>query len=408
MQLTRFLRNEAVKPGEMVRTAGTRTGPRCAGRHVLAIQDTTVIRSRGGGGLYLHAMIAVDAADGAILGAVDGQFLSRSEGKSGTQRTRPIEAKESYRWLEGASRAGQVCARAAKITVIADRESDIYEAFTRRPDNVDVLIRVSKDRVSKDRLSKDCDLGKTSLFSQADALPVAARMELDLPAKPGRKARKAMLVLRFASVELQRPRHGVYTDAPASTRVNLVDVREVDAPEGEPSVHWRLFTTHPVSNPAEASEIAALYRRRWTIEQLFRTMKTQGFDVEGLQIEEETPLRNLAMAIFIAAVVVQQLVHARDGTANEQGVLRPITDALDAHDQPLLEAFNAKLEGKTEKQKNPHPNGSLAYASWVCARLGGWNCYYGKPGPITMLKGWREFQAAKRGVALLTGTIEDV
>jgi len=397
MRLTRLLRCEAVTPQEMIETAGARTGPRCVGRHVLAIQDTTVVRSQGGGGLYLHAMIAVDAEDGAILGAVHGQFLSRGKGKRGTQRARPIEEKESHRWLEGAERAAKVCASAAKITVIADRESDIYEAFTRRPANVELLIRATKDR----------NLGATSLFAHVDALPIAARMELELPAKPGRKARKATLVLRFASVELRRPRNGVYKDAPASTRVNLVDVREIDAPEGETPVHWRLFTTHPVSDAAQAFDIADLYRRRWAIEQLFRAMKTQGFDIEGLLIEEEAPLANLVMAIFIAAVVVQQLVHARDG-ALEQGSLRPLTDAFEPEDQLLLEAFNAKLEGKTQKQKNPHPRGSLAYAAWVCARLGGWNCYYGKPGPITMLNGWREFQAAKQGVALLRGAIDDV
>ncbi|MGL4962523.1 MAG: hypothetical protein ACRC67_14925, partial [Inquilinus sp.] len=46
----------------------------------------------------------------------------------------------------------------------------------------------------------------------------------------------------------------------------------------------------------------------------------------------------------------------------------------------LLEACCAQLEGKTQRQKNPHPKGSLAYAAWVCARLGGWTGYYGKPG----------------------------
>lgn len=397
MQLTRLLRNTAVTPEEMIETAGARTGPRCAGRHVLAIQDTTVVRSQGGGGLYLHAMIAVDAADGAILGAVHGAFLNRSKGKRAARRARPIEEKESHRWLESAARAADVCARAARITVIADRESDIYEAFTRRPANVDLLIRAAKDR----------SLGETSLFAHADALPIAARMELELPAKPGRKARKAQLVLRFATVELRRPRNGVYKDAPASTRIELVDVREIDAPDGEAPIHWRLLTTHPVSNAAEAFEIANLYRRRWAIEQLFRAMKTQGFDIEGLRIEDEAPLANLVMAIFIAAVVAQQLVHARDG-ALEQGSLRPLTDAFEPEDQPLLDAFNAKLEGKTQKQKNPHPKGSLAYAAWVCARLGGWNCYYGKPGPITMLNGWREFQSAKHGVALLRDGMSDV
>jgi hypothetical protein len=397
MQLTRFLRCAAVTPQEMIETASARTASRCAGRHVLAIQDTTVVRSQGGGGLYLHAMIAVDAQDGAILGAVHGQFLSRSKGKRGTQRRRPIEEKESHRWLEGAGRAAKVCSGAAKITVIADRESDIYEAFTRRPENADLLIRAAKDR----------NLGETSLFAHLDALPVMARMALDLPAKPAGKARKATLVLRFASVELRRPRNGVYKDAPASMRVNAVDLREIDAPEGETPVHWRLFTTHAVNDAAQAFDIANLYRRRWAIEQLFRTMKSQGFDVEGLLIEQEAPLVNLAMAIFIAAVVVQQLVHARDG-ATGQGSLRPLTDAFEPDDQPLLDAFNARLEGKTQKQKNPHPKNSLAYAAWVCARLGGWNCYYGKPGPITMLNGWREFQAAKRGVAMLHETIQDV
>ncbi len=28
--------------------------------------------------------------------------------------------------------------------------------------------------------------------------------------------------------------------------------------------------------------------------------------------------------------------------------------------------------------------GSLAHAAWVCARLGGWTGYYGKPGPVVM------------------------
>ncbi|MEG3144607.1 hypothetical protein U1839_08060, partial [Sphingomonas sp. RT2P30] len=58
-------------------------------------------------------------------------------------------------------------------------------------------------------------------------------------------------------------------------------------------------------------------------------------------------------------------------------------------------------EGKTERQKNPHPKGSLAYAAWVCARLGGWTGYYGKPGPVVMLNGWLEIQAAKRAIQTL-------
>jgi len=158
------------------------------------------------------------------------------------------------------------------------------------------------------------------------------------------------------------------------------------------------LTTRPVGDVAEAFAIVELYRKRWAIEQLFRTLKTKGFDIEDIRIQEDAPRHKLTMASYVAGVIIQQLVHARDGGA---GPLRPCTDAFDADAIPLLEAYCAELEGKTERQKNPHPKGSLAYAYWVCARLGGWTGYYGKPGPIVMLNGWLKFQTAKRAIKLL-------
>jgi hypothetical protein len=373
----------------MAQTAGQATSVRCTGRHVLAIQDTTVVRSDGGGGLYLHAVIAVDADDDALLGLIDGQFLSRSEGRKAERRAVPIEQKESYRWLHGAERAGQLCATARQVTVVADREADIFEAFARRPASVDLLVRAAQDRSLGDG-------GR--LFAQADALASVARATLDLPAKPGRRARAAVLAIRHMSVELARPQNGVRTAGPDRVSLNLVDLREIDPPAGEAAIHWRLLTTHPVRDGAEALAVGELYRRRWAIEQVFRTMKTQGFDIEGLRIEAEQPRCNLVMAALIAAVTVQQLVHAREGKRGVNGALRPITDAFEPEDEALLAAYCAKLEGKTARQKNPHPRGSLAYAAWVCARLGGWTGYYGKPGPIVMLNGWQQVQAGKAAI----------
>ena len=213
------------------------------------------------------------------------------------------------------------------------------------------------------------------------------------------------MAVRFTKVELARPKNGARQGLPATIGVTLVDVREVGTPAGEPAIHWRLLTTHDVTNFAQALEIADLYRRRWAIEQLFRTLKTQGFDIEGLRIGEDAPLCKLVTAALIAAVSVQQLVHARDGAVGLQPA-RPMTDAFEPQDMSLLEAFCAKLEGKTERQKNPHPKGSLAYAAWVCARLGGWTGYYGKPGPVVMLNGWLTFQDAKQGVALLAAHLD--
>ena len=80
IRLTRFLRNARVTPQEMVASAALRLGARAAGRHVLAIQDTTVLKSAGGGGLYMHVCLAVDGEDGAILGLADARILKRDAG----------------------------------------------------------------------------------------------------------------------------------------------------------------------------------------------------------------------------------------------------------------------------------------------------------------------------------------
>jgi hypothetical protein len=391
IRLTRWLRNPAVTSEAMVAEAALRTAQRCAGRHVLAIHDTTVVRSDGGGGLYLHPTLAVDAEDGTIIGLTHACFLSRTAGKAADRRKKPVADKESARWLEAAQRAAEICRGAARLTVVADRESDIYAAFAARPPGCDLLVRAAHNRALADG-------GR--LFASADALPIAGRARLDLPAKPGRPAHTAEVVVRFMTADLARPRNGLVEAMPKNLTVTLVDIREPNPQAGLPCLHWRLLTTHKVADAAEAFAVVELYRRRWAIEQLFRTMKAKGFDIEGMLIEAEAPLRRLVMATLIAAVSIQQLVHARDG--NDTGCkLRPMTDAFEPEDQTLLNAFCSQLEGKTERQKNPHPSGSLAYAAWVCARLGGWTGYYGKPGPIVMLQGWRHFQMAKHGTNAL-------
>jgi hypothetical protein len=95
---------------------------------------------------------------------------------------------------------------------------------------------------------------------------------------------------------------------------------------------------------------------------------------------------------LIAAIQVLQLVRERDGAAR-----RPIEDAIDPEHRKALEAVCQTLEGRTARQKNPHPKGSLAYASWVCARLGGWTGYYGKPGPIVIMQGLQSLKAMLEG-----------
>jgi len=109
-----------------------------------------------------------------------------------------------------------------------------------------------------------------------------------------------------------------------------------------------LLTSHTVRTLTDAERIVGFYRRRWTIEQVFRTLETRGFDIEALRIRDDEPFEELAMAALIAAITIMQLVHERDGAAR-----RPLRDAFDAGDDAFLRHLCASLEGKTEKQTPP-------------------------------------------------------
>src|SRR4029077_2918853 len=138
--------NDRVTVEKMVIRARTRVGEIAAGRHVLAIQDTSEInyddkrgRTRelgkvGNGsdvGLFVHPMLMVDAETGHCLGLADVQVWRRFKKKAKNYKQQPIEAKESYRWLKGPYRAGLGLSKADMITVIDDREGDIYEKWAR-------------------------------------------------------------------------------------------------------------------------------------------------------------------------------------------------------------------------------------------------------------------------------------
>ena len=99
----------------------------------------------------------------------------------------------------------------------------------------------------------------------------------------------------------------------------------------------------------------------------------------------------LAALGLAAAVRIVQLTDARDGGS------RPATDVIDAEFIDPIAAISKTLEGKTQRQKNHHPKGSLAWLAWITARLGGWNCYYKPPGPKTMATGWKQLAAMLQG-----------
>jgi Transposase DDE domain len=399
VRFRRFLSNERVTVAEMVERAATRTAAAATDCHVLAIQDTSEInyqakagRKRdlgtvGNGsdvGLFVHPVLTVAADTGVCLGLADVQVWRRTTGKAPDYRRQPLEAKESHRWLAGAQAAQARLTSARLITIVADRESDIYELWTRVPDErTHVLTRAGQDRALA---------AGGLLFATLASWPQAATYEVDLPARAGtRAAHRAVLAVRFGEIELCRPSTCSARRAPATVRLRAIDVREIAAPPDDPPVHWRLLTTHAVTTVAEARQVIGWYCLRWTVEQLFRTVKRQGLDLENSLIESGAALEKLAVMALIGAATTLQLVLARAPGALEQ----PASRAFDRDEIMVLAALQTSLQGRTAKQQNPDPPNTLAWAAWTIARLGGWTGYASErpPGPITMRDGLHRFAA---------------
>ena len=399
----RFLSSPYVSVNAIVETLAARTAEQCVGRRVLAVQDTTEInfsrrdkKRRGFGpggdgktpGFFIHPVIAVDVESEAVVGLVDATIWTRSSGRNPGRGNHAFAEKESERWLMGCRAAAGVLRNSGAVTMVADRESDLYPLFAERPANLDLIVRAAQNR----KLENGCHL--------FDALNEVVLLETTqvrvAPRGPGDKGRIAKVELRAGKVRIACPQAYCGKGLAQTIELTLVEAREVDVPEGKAALHWRLFTTHAVDNAAQADEVVQLYRLRWRIEQTFRALKSDGLALEDSQVTDAERMFNLAAMGLAGAVRTIQLVDARDGSP------RPASDVIDDELVPALLRISRSLEGNTVRQKNHHHPNSLAFVAWIAARLGGWNCYHKPPGPKTMRHGWNQLAAMLQGYALAT------
>lgn len=406
MRFGRWLSNKKVTKEEMIETVCKKTKELTKNIHVLGIQDTTEINYQshvnkvkglgtvGNGtdiGFFMHPMLMLDAEDGSCFGFGDIQvWLRHGEHRKGHSR-RPIEEKESLRWITTAQETKARLSEAKMLTIIADRESDIYEEWHRVPDERTHLItRACRDRRLNDNMM---------LFAYIDNESPKGTYEVEVKERTGkRSAHKAKLEIRFGEIEIKKPTCCTDKQAPEKIKLRFVDVKELEETviKGEEPIHWRLLTTHRVENNQDALQIVNWYCQRWNIEQLFRTLKKQGIDIESSQMETANGLVKLGVLAIQAALKIMQLTLARGGKDQS------ITVVFNGSEREVLAKLQRKLEGKTEKQKNPHSPDKLSWAAWTIARLGGWKGYKTEspPGPITMSRGFRQFQSLCDGYRL--------
>lgn len=258
-------------------------------------------------GLDLHSCLAVGES-GLPLGVLRLHGYA-PESAQGKDPHRPIEEKESYRWLEAYADAALIAAMIPETRVInvADREGDMFELFDLRRRQTgrkaELLVRANYDR----RLEGS----DRKLFEELAAVPLAKTISLPVPrqrehaakpsdpGRPARPARTAKVQVRFKEVTLSAPQTP-QTRQKQPLKLWAVYLVEKYPPKGATAVHWLLLTSIPMTSVKQALKCVRWYCRRWRIEEWHRVMKS-GCRILGHQNQRaQVLLRAIALDAVIA------------------------------------------------------------------------------------------------------------
>ena len=265
-----------------------------------AIEDLGPIGDGRGRGLLLHSTLAVridgwdgeDQPQGVILGLLAQQCWSRRRPgrKRETRRQLMSRSRESQRWAAALEEGGPP--PGATWIYMGDRETDFYEPIERcNRKGARFIIRAFHDRVLAE--------GNGHLKEQVAKARVCGQLSVEVRARAGQAARTAKVEVRTTTMILNGPRRleGKRPDFPA----NVVEVREVDAPEGVEPLHWLLLTSQPCATWAQVRRVVRLYALRWWVEEYHKALKS-GTKVEDSQMERAYRIESLVAVLAIVAV----------------------------------------------------------------------------------------------------------
>lgn len=398
----RFMDNDAVSLARLLAPHQKQTLERMREHPVvLAVQDTTTFnytayplteglgpigaKSAAAVGLILHDTIAV-TPEGLPLGVLDAQVWARDTENKDDRR--PIEQKESAKWLRSYDAAARCQAelKATRVVSVGDREGDLYELFAVATERLqdggpEVLVRARENRKLRDS-------GKL-LWEKVLGQPVSGQREISVPPRPGKRGRDAELSVRFCRIVLEPPQ-GKKTLGPV--RMWAVHARERRAPAGVKALEWMLLTTIEVKDFDQACEKLDWYTQRWMIEVFHRTLKS------GCRIEERHlgTAKRLENCLAIDMVVAARIMHLTWLNRTHADV--PCTLYFDDMQWKALYCFRHKTRTPPSE---PPPLGDVVH--WI-AKLGG---YLGRnsdppPGTQVLWKGLEKFDVIVETVGVFT------
>lgn len=418
----RFLNNSSVTEEKLLEEQTRRCTLASIGKVILCLSDTTELNfnshskrlkpNTGLGftnnlekdfGFLAHLSIAIDAKSNFPYGVSDLQLWHREskQNKQGKAKAKlPIIEKESNKWVKGYTKSKSILKNASHVVYIQDREADVYEQLLNfsASKNEYFIIRCCRNRAAEDSQLIDAKL---------DAANSIGNYELQLTGEGNAKQgkRKVTMEVRVIKTRIKCP-----TDKGKSSglqslteEITIIETRQVDVKNGDTPIVWKLLTSCKVNDLGDALQVIEWYTARWIIEELFKIVKKENYDLESSELENGMALRKFFTKLVDSAIKIFQIQIAYN---IEEGESLESISSYSKEEFKCLEKVLTTLEGKTDKQKNPHKKKSIKWIIWIFARLGGWKGYASqrKAGITTIIEGMNKFNTIMNGWELYDST----
>jgi hypothetical protein len=178
---------------------------------------------------------------------------------------------------------------------------------------------------------------------------------------------------------------------PEPFTVQVVEVRERQAPRKTEPLHWVLLTDWSIESFADILRIIRTYAARFLIEEYHKALKT-GTRVEASQLETREGLENLLAILTVVAVRLLAMKLRAEGYPDEP---------------PSPQTMPPEVWAVLEK-KIPRPRTGWTHRALVVAiaRLGGFLARRsdGNPGWLTLWRGWQKLMLLVEGYQLAQQT----
>ncbi|MBI4707709.1 MAG: IS4 family transposase [Candidatus Omnitrophica bacterium] len=400
----RFFADDQVKPEEILNSHLKQTIERAKKEKVvLSVNDTTSFNLSGHKatkeigylssaqnqiGYLLHDTVLF-TTNGVPLGVLGGQTWARDikeYGKKKERKNKPIEEKESYKWLKSlqATARAQETAPDVQFISVGDREADVYELFElAKKQELSFLVRSSQNRRTTE------DIKVWDLIGKEGITGVMLVQVQDKNKKP----REAELEIRYRKVRLVAPQG---KKDKGEIELWAIRAKEINPPKGEAGLDWKLFTNIEIGNFTEACEKVKWYTTRFKIETFHRILKS-GRRSEDKRLQTFGRLeRCLAIDMITAWRLMYLTMSGRETPDIESNLF------FNKHEIEVLKQI------KYGKNYNGKQTLSLKEATKTIANLGGYISGKNRvPGVEVMWRGLRRLEDMILGALLMKRCLSD-